>query len=215
MKRKQSTKVEPPPEDWTPRTELGSLVMNRKITSMEDVISNNLVIQEPEIVRLLIPDLEYEVLEVRLVQKQTDAGEKSRFRATVAVGNRGGWVGIGVEKARQVHKAIEKALNTALLNVAPVRRGCGSWECECEMNHSLKVTSTGKGGSVEVKILPGPRGLGIAASETARTLIKLAGVEDCWVISRGETRTVLSLAYATYNALKNTYKMIPKEVWIR
>ncbi|NIM46281.1 MAG: 30S ribosomal protein S5 [Nitrososphaeria archaeon] len=191
------------------------MVMHRKITSMEEVISENRVIQEPEIVKLLLPNLEYEVLEVRLVQKQTDAGEKSRFRATVVVGNREGWVGIGAGKARQVHKAIEKALSRSILEIAPVRRGCGSWECGCDVKHSLKMTSSGKGGSVHVKILPGPRGLGIVGSETSRTVIELAGIKDCWVISFGETRTTSSLAYATFDALRKTYKMVSKEVWIR
>lgn len=208
-------RVEPPSEDWIPKTGLGRLVIQRKIVSMEEIISQNMVIQEPEIVKLLIPNLEYEVLEVRLVQKQTDAGEKSRFRSAVVVGNREGWVGVGVDKARQVHKAIEKALNKALLNISPVWRGCGSWECMCGGNHSLRAASTGKWGSVRVNLLPGPRGLGIVAGETAKSVIEIAGIQDCWAISFGETRTTLSFALATYDALRNTYGLVSKEIWIR
>ena len=208
-----ANKVPPPPEGWVPKTRVGKMVVDGKITSMLDIVLNGLVIQEAEIVKLLLPDLEYEVLEIRLVQKQTDAGEKSRFRAVVAVGNRNGWVGVGVSKARQVHKAIEKALNKALLNVIPVRRGCGSWECNCGLPHSLALTTEGKCGSVRVRILPGPKGLGIVAGDTAKTILELAGVNDCWVIARGETRTILSYALAVYNALKNTYKIQTKDVW--
>ena len=207
------TKVPPPPENWAPKTKVGKMVVERKIMTMLDVILNGHVVQEAEVIKLLIPDLEYEVLEIKLVQKQTDAGEKSRFRATVVVGNRNGWIGIGSSKAKQVHRAIEKALNKALLNVIPVRRGCGSWECSCGIAHSLAVTTEGKCGSVRVKILPGPRGLGIVAGETAKTILELAGINDCWVIAKGETRTILSYANAVYNALKNTYVIQTKDVW--
>ncbi|RLG61083.1 30S ribosomal protein S5 [Candidatus Geothermarchaeota archaeon] len=207
------SKVPPPPEDWTPKTKLGKMVVEGRITSMLDVILNGFVVQESEVVKLLLPDLEYEVLEIRLVQKQTDAGEKSRFRAVVVVGNRNGWVGVGSSKARQVHRAIEKALNKALLNITPVRRGCGSWECTCNTPHSLAVATEGKSGSVRVKILPGPKGLGIVAGDTAKTILELAGVSDCWVVAKGETRTILSYAQAVYEALKNTYKVQTKDVW--
>jgi small subunit ribosomal protein S5 len=90
---------------------------------------SNHPIKEPEIVRALVPNMEYEIIEIRLVQKMTDAGRRSKFRAVVAVGNRDGLVGVGSSKAKQVHQAIQKALNRALVSIAPLRRGCGSWEC--------------------------------------------------------------------------------------
>jgi len=207
------TKVEPPGEDWVPKTRLGRMVLERKINSMEEIIQNNFVIKEPEIVSLLLPNLEYEVIEIRLVQKQTDSGERSKFRSVVAVGNRDGWIGVGVGKARQVHQSIQKALNKALLNVVPVRRGCGSWECGCGGNHSILTASTGKWGSVRVILKPAPRGLGIVAGDTAKIVLSLAGIKDVWAIAFGETRTPLSFAMATYDALRNTYKIITKEFW--
>jgi len=208
------TKVEPPGEDWQPKTRLGRLVLEGKIRSMEEVIQNNLVIKEPEIVPLLIPNLEYEVIEIRLVQKQTDSGERSKFRCVVAVGNRDGWVGVGSGKAKQVHQAIQKALNRALLNIAPVRRGCGSWECGCGGNHSILAATTGKWGSVRVTLKPAPRGLGIVAGETAKIVLSLAGIQDVWTIAYGETRTPLSFAMATYDALRNTYRLITRDMWV-
>lgn len=207
------TKVEPPGEDWVPKTRLGRMVLERKINSMEEIIQNNFIIKEPEIVSLLLPNLEYEVIEIRLVQKQTDSGERSKFRSVVAVGNRDGWIGVGVGKARQVHQSIQKALNKALLNVVPVRRGCGSWECGCGGNHSILTASTGKWGSVKVLLKPAPRGLGIVAGDTAKIVLSLAGIKDVWAIAFGETRTPLSFAMATYDALRNTYKIITKDFW--
>lgn len=208
------TKIEPPSEDWVPKTRLGKLVLDRKISSMEEIIQNNLIIKEPEIIPLLLPNLEYEVIEIRLVQKQTDSGERSKFRSVVAIGNRDGWVGVGTGKARQVHQSIQKAVNKALLNIAPVRRGCGSWECGCGGHHSILTATTGKWGSVKVHLKPGPRGLGIVAGNTAKIVIELSGVQDVWAIAFGETRTPLSFAMAIYDALRNTYKIVTKDFWI-
>jgi small subunit ribosomal protein S5 len=209
------SRVEGPPDDWTPRTDLGKQVLRRDISSMAEIISRNDVIQEPEIITLLLPNLEYEVLEVRYVQKQTDAGRKPSFRSAVVVGNRDGWVGVATGKAKQVHMSIEKAVDQALLKIAPVRRGCGSWECMCGTDHSLRTKSEGKWSSVRVEILPGPRGLGVVAGETAKMVAELAGVRDCWIVSSGETRTAVSFAMATYDALRNSYKLITKDLWVR
>jgi small subunit ribosomal protein S5 len=124
-------------EEWIPKTRLGKLVNEGKITSIDEVFLSGLKISEPEIVNSLLPDLQEEVIDVNLVQKQTDAGEKSRFRAIVAVGNRDGYIGLGSGKASQVRTAIEKGAASARLHILPVKRGCGSWECSCGKTHSL------------------------------------------------------------------------------
>ena len=48
-----------------------------------------------------------------------------------------------------------------------------------------------------------PLGLGLAASDTVRNVLELAGIEDAWTKSHGNTRTTINLAKATYNALEN------------
>ncbi len=111
-------------ETWIPRTKLGKMILDGQISSMEELFMEGLKIREPEIVNTLLPDLQEEVINIGLVQKQTDAGEKSQFRAIVVVGNRDGYIGLGSGKARQVRSAIEKASVDARLNVTPVRRGC-------------------------------------------------------------------------------------------
>ncbi len=114
-------------EEWVPKTRLGKMIQEGKVTSIEEVFLSGLKISEPQIVDALLPDLQEEVINVNLVQKQTDAGEKSRFKAIVAVGNRDGYIGLGSGKASQVRNAIEKAAAAARLNIIPVKRGCGSW----------------------------------------------------------------------------------------
>jgi small subunit ribosomal protein S5 len=202
-------------EQWMPRTRLGKMIQEGRITSIEEVFMEGLPIREPEIVDTLLPDLQEEVININLVQKQTDAGERSRFKAIVAVGNRDGYVGLGAGKARQVRTAIEKAAVDARLKIVPIRRGCGSWECGCGKVHSLPFQVEGKCGGVRIVINPGPRGLGIVASEVARVILALAGVKDCWTRSFGATRTVPSFAYAIFDALKKTYSLITPTDWVR
>jgi small subunit ribosomal protein S5 len=198
---------------WIPRTSLGRMVLEGTMTSLNEIFAQGYRIQEAEIVDNLLSDLQQEVLNINLVQKQTDAGEQSRFKALVAIGNYDGFFGLGVGKAKQVRSAIQKAVLDAKLKIIPVKRGCGSWECGCNKLHSLPFRVSGKCGSVRIELLPGPRGLGIVAGDTAKTIISLVGIRDCWTRSYGSTRTVPSFAFATYDALKNTFKVVSPSDW--
>ncbi|HZI71991.1 MAG TPA: 30S ribosomal protein S5 [Nitrososphaeraceae archaeon] len=191
--------------EWKPRTTLGSQVASGTINSMDQVYENGMRIQEAEIVRHLLPDIKSQVVHVGIVQKQTDAGEMTRFGAIVAVGNEAGWFGIGKGKASQMRIAIDKATNAAYLDVIPVKLGCGSWECRCSQLHSVPFRVRGKGGSVNIEIVPGPRGLGLVAGENIRSLLKLAGLRDAWTKSFGSTNTMSSTTKAIFNALRSTY----------
>lgn len=202
-------------ETWTPKTSLGRMIKEGHVTSMEEISVEGLKIREPEIVDLLLSDLQEEVIHINLVQKQTDAGERSRFKAIVAVGNREGYIGLGDGKASQVRTAIEKAATNARLNVGFIRRGCGSWECGCRRPHSLPFKAEGKHSGVKVMIIPGPRGLGLVANEPAKLILRLAGVRDCWTRSLGSTRTIPSFAYAVFKALKKTYSVVTPQDWVR
>jgi small subunit ribosomal protein S5 len=201
-------------ESWVPRTKLGKMVLDGTISSIEELFMEGLKIREPEIVDVLLPDLQEEVINIGLVQKQTDAGEKSQFRAVVVVGNRDGYVGLASGKASQVRSAIEKAAVNARLHITPVRRGCGSWECGCGKHHSMPFQVNGECGGVEVVLIPGPRGLGLVASETAKLILGLAGVKDVWMKSYGSTRTVPSFAFAVFDALKKTYLLVTPGDWV-
>jgi small subunit ribosomal protein S5 len=202
-------------EQWVPRTRLGKMIQEGKISSIEEVFQAGLQIRESQIVDALIPDLQEEVININLVQKQTDAGEKSRFKAVVAVGNRDGYIGLGSGKASQVRNAIEKAATDARLKIVPVRRGCGSWECGCGRSHSVPFQIEGKTGGVRVVFIPGPRGLGLVVSEVSKVILGLAGVKDCWTRSYGSTRTIPSFAYAVFDALKQTYGLITPTDWVK
>ena len=200
-------------EKWVPRTRLGRMVLEGQITSIHEIFQEGYKIKEVELIDILVPDLRDEVVNINLVQKQTDAGERSRFQSIVAVGNGEGLIGLGIGKARRVRNAIEKGIREAKLNLYPIRRGCGSWECDCGEPHSLPFKVKGRSGSVEVTLKPGSKGLGLVAGETAKAILRLAGIKDCWSKSIGATQTTTSFAFATFEALKNTTRMMTPRDW--
>jgi len=202
-------------EEWVPKTKIGWMVKEGKITSIDQIFAMNAVIMEPEIVDVLLPGLKQEILDVVLVQKMTDAGRISRFRVVVAVGNEDGYVGLGIGKAKQLRTAIEKAVIDAKLNIIPVRRGCGSWECSCREKHSLPFRVVGKAGSVEIELLPAPLGTGLAVGDIAKVILRLAGVRDVWSFTRGETRTTINFAKAVFEALRNTNRFVSPSDWVK
>ena len=190
---------------WVPKTILGKKVESGEITAMEEIFEKGYRIQEAGIIKKLLPDLKTEVIDVGLIQKMTPNGQSTRFKALVAAGNENGWLGIGLGKSKQMRIAIEKANNAAFLNVSPVKLGCGSWECRCEQKHSVPFKVKGKGGSVTIEILPGPRGLGLVAGGKIRNLLKLAGLKDAWTYTKGSTTTMNSTSKALLECLRQTF----------
>jgi small subunit ribosomal protein S5 len=191
-------------DGWEPMTRLGRMVEEGEVESMEDALATGLPLKEPEIVDQLLPGLDDEVLDINMVQRMTDSGRRVKFRCVVAVGNRDGFVGYAEGRDDQVGGAIQKAIEIAKLNIIDVSRGCGSWECGCGRPHTVALRTTGKAGSVEVELIPAPRGLGLAAGETVSNVLELAGIEDIWTRSSGKTRTTVNFAKATFNALRST-----------
>ncbi|MFQ6105859.1 MAG: 30S ribosomal protein S5, partial [Candidatus Hydrothermarchaeaceae archaeon] len=145
-----------------------------------------------------------EVIDITIVQRMHKSGRRVRFRATVAIGNKDGYVGLGTSIAKEVGPAIRKAIRDAKLNLIEVRRGCGSWECGCGESHSVPFEVTGKAGSVRVTLLPAPKGIGLAAGDVSKKVLSLAGLTDMWSRTRGQTKTTVNTAKATFNALKDT-----------
>jgi small subunit ribosomal protein S5 len=208
-----SRRRENPLDNWVPKTQLGKQVYEGQVSSIYEIFEEGFKIKEVEIVDVLVPGLKDEVININLVQKQTDAGESSRFTALVAVGNENGLIGVGLGKAKRVRNAIEKGIRLAKLNLHPVRMGCGSWECDCGEGHTLPFKVQGKAGSVVVTLLPGPQGLGLVAGDTAKVVLKMSGVKDCWSKSIGKTTTTNSFAFATFEALKQTMSIMTPRDW--
>ena len=203
--RPRRPRREPVVIPWVPKTILGKKVDSDEITTMEEIYEKGYRIQEAGIIKKLLPDLKTEVIDVGLIQKMTPNGQSTRFKALVAAGNENGWLGIGLGKSKQMRIAIEKANNAAFLNVSPVKLGCGSWECRCEQKHSVPFKVKGRGGSVTIEILPGPRGLGLVAGGKIRNLLRLAGLKDAWTSTYGSTATMNSTSKALLQCLRQTF----------
>jgi small subunit ribosomal protein S5 len=189
-------------EEWEPKTNLGRLVKEGVITDIDEIFEKGLPIMELEIVDKLLPDLEEEVMDVNLVQRMHKSGRKVNFRVIVAVGNKDGYVGLGQGKAREVGPAIRKAVDDAKYNIIKVRRGCGDWGCVCGREHTVPFKVSGKSGSVRVTLMPAPGGVGLAIGDVGKTIMKLAGIDDLWSQTSGQTQTTVNFASATFDALK-------------
>jgi small subunit ribosomal protein S5 len=193
--------------DWIPKTRLGRLVSEGKITTMSDALRTRLPLREPEIVDILLPDMVDEVLDVNMVQRMTDSGRRVRFAITVVVGNYDGFVGLGRLKGKEVGPAIRAAIDVAKLNVIEVKRGCGSWQCGCLTPHSLPFEVIGHSGSVVVSLKPAPRGTGLAVGDIAKSVLRMAGVKDAWGFTKGHTKTTINNSIAAFEALRKTSQL--------
>lgn len=191
-------------EAWTPVTQLGAMVQRGEIKSIDEALRSRYPLKEYQIVDVLLPALGEEVVDINLVQRMTDSGRRVKFRVCAIVGNNDGYLGIGVGKDALVRNGIVKAVRAAKLNLTYIKRGCGSWECNCGQNHSIPFKVVGKSGSVEITLIPAPKGIGLAAGDIPKRVLAFAGVKDIWTQKKGQTRTTFNQAIATYNALKNT-----------
>jgi small subunit ribosomal protein S5 len=195
---------EPAQAEWVPRTELGKKVLAGEYSTLEDVFNSGRKILEPQIIDFLLKgQLSEEVMEVTSTQRMTGCGRKMLMRAVVLVGNRSGYVGVGVGKAPESRDAINEAVLDAKKNIVRVRLGCGSWECGCGQPHTVAREVHGSNGSTHIWIKPAPRGVGIVAGATSKKVLELAGVRDAWSFAKGRTRNALNMILATINALNS------------
>lgn len=205
-------------ENWIPKTELGRKVMNGEITNINQIFNEGYIIREPEIVDMLVPDIAEEILftgghpgkgggkrrtPIRITMRMHKSGRKRTVNILVAVGNKNGLLGLGYASGKTVREVMKKANHNAKLNITPIRRGCGSWECGCKGHHSIPFKTEGRTGSVKVKLMPAPKGTELCVSEETKKLMGLAGISDIWSKSFGQTKTRVNFIIAGFNALKN------------
>ncbi|HSU72300.1 MAG TPA: 30S ribosomal protein S5 [Candidatus Binatia bacterium] len=212
---------------WTPKTDAGKKVKSGEIKDIDVILNAGIPILEAPIVDILLPNLETDLLFIgqskgkfgggqkrifRQTQKKSPEGNKPSFGVMAVAGNRDGYVGIGYGKGKDTVPAREKSLRNAKLSVIKVKRGCGSWQCNCKTPHSVPFTVEGKCGSAVIRLMPAPKGKGLVVEPNCQKILALAGFKDVWSKTFGQTRNTNNLATACFEALKklSTTKVSPE-----
>ena len=202
-------------EEWVPLTNLGRLVKMGHVKKLEQIFYHSIPIKEYQIVDEIMKKnnktLKEECMKIKSVQKQTKAGQRTRFKAVVAVGDGDGHVGVGSKLAKEVQVAMKGAVIAAKLNIVPVRRGY--WGGKLGKPHTIATKITGKCGSVRLRLIPAPIGSGIVGAPPTKKLLDFAGVVDIFSQSRGSTDTMENFVRAIYDALYKSYKYLSPELW--
>lgn len=209
-------------ENWKPKTSLGMAVAEGRIVSLDEIFSSGKKIKESQIIDKLVPNLKTDVIFIggspgkgggikrtptRRTARMHRSGRRYRVSAFVIVGNGDGYIGAGRSVSTEHKVAIDKATEVAKLNIIPVKRGCGSWECGCEQKHSIPAKVMGKSGSVRIELIPAPKGIGLCIPDEGKKMMRLTGIKDIWAKSFGNTGARVNYALALYDAFKKLNKM--------
>lgn len=192
---------------WVPKTVLGKKIKDGEIASIEQAFLAGNRILEPEAVDFLLHDLGEQLIEFNKTTRVTRSGRVFSFRATVLVGDKQKYIGIGTGKDKERFPALRKAAKNAKLALIKVNKGCGSWECGCTENHSVPFRVKGKSASVRVILIPAPKGTGLVVGDNIKEVLRFAGVKDAWCKTFGNTASKLDFVKAAIDALSNTGKM--------
>ncbi len=203
-------------DNWVPRTELGKTVRAGKINNIDEILDAGKKIMEPEIVDLLISGLRIDTLFIgqakgkfgggkrrafRQTQKKTKEGNVLTFGVMAVVGDGHGHIGLGYGRAAETLPAKEKAIRKAKLNIVKIGRGCASFDCSCDEEHSIPVAVTGKCSSVVVRLMPAPQGTGLVINDELKKILKAVGIKDIYSKCSGKMRTTFNAGKACMAAL--------------
>ncbi len=132
------------------------------------------------------------VIQINRITKKTKGGNQMRFSALVVIGDKKGKVGVGLSKAKEVRKAIQKSISFAKRRMITVPlRGT-----------TLPFEIRKKYGAAYILLKPAPPGTGIVAGGAIRVVLDSAGVRDAVGKILG-TKNKISNVYATMEALQD------------
>ncbi|PIR41917.1 MAG: 30S ribosomal protein S5 [Candidatus Yanofskybacteria bacterium CG10_big_fil_rev_8_21_14_0_10_37_15] len=136
------------------------------------------------------PEYEQKVLAIDRVSRVTKGGKRFSFRATIAIGDMKGKVGVGMAKGKDVVQSIQKAYNQAKKNMltVPIKDGTIPYQVEAKYNSAVVLLKPARGG--------------VKAGGPVRVVAKLSGITRLTGKLLKRTNNKVNVAMATIEALK-------------
>ncbi|MCS7171107.1 MAG: 30S ribosomal protein S5 [Aquificaceae bacterium] len=121
--------------------------------------------------------IEERLIYAKRTTRVTKGGKRFSFSALVIVGDKRGFVGFGLGKAREVPIAIAKAIEDGKKHIirVPIENGT--------VPHDV----IGHYGPTMIRVIPARRGTGIVAGGAAKPIFELAGYTDVLTKLQGST----------------------------
>jgi small subunit ribosomal protein S5 len=144
-------------------------------------------------------EFDQKVLDVARVTRVVAGGRRFSFRATVALGNRKGKIGVGIAKGPDVSQAVEKAVADGRKNIIIIPLKDGT------IPHQVSA----KYAAARVLLKPASTGRGLVAGGAVRIICELAGIENISSKILSKSTNKLNNARATLEALKKIKSLKP------
>ncbi len=147
-------------------------------------------------------ELDQRLVDLARVTRVMAGGKRMRFRATIAIGDKKGKVGIGMAKGADVALAVNKAVNNAkkaMIDVSIV-------------NDTIPHEIFHKFGAAKVLLKPARQGRGVIAGGAIRMILELAGVKNVTSKNLGTNNkvTISKCLIEALDLLKKVEKRAPK-----
>lgn len=126
-------------------------------------------------------EFEQKMIDIRRVARVVAGGRRFSFRVAVVAGNRKGDVGVGIGKAGDTATAIEKAFRHAKKKMIKVK---------LTKDLSIPHETEAKFASSRLILKPSPKGQGLIAGSSVRTVVELAGIKNITskILSRSKNK---------------------------
>lgn len=136
--------------------------------------------------------LEERIVATNKCQKTHKGGRTLSWNVLVVVGDRRGYVGAGIGKARAIPDAIRKGVEAAKKNIIQIPL----------VGNTIPHEILARHGAAEVLLKPAAPGTGIVAGSAVRVIMDLGGVHDVLGKSLGSANAI-NITWATFEAIKN------------